>query len=67
LGCPVLVGHSHKSMFAHIDRDDDERYEPTIAATTLAADRGADIVRVHDVDANVAAVDVVEAARNGTE
>ncbi|MFC7073690.1 dihydropteroate synthase [Halovenus rubra] len=66
LGCPVLVGHSHKSMFGHVDRDADERYEPTIAATTLAADRGADIVRVHDVDANVAAVDVVEAARNGT-
>ncbi|SDJ86246.1 dihydropteroate synthase [Halovenus aranensis] len=67
LGCPVLVGHSHKSMFGHVGREDGERYEPTIAATALAADRGADIVRVHDVDANVAAVDVVEATRNGDD
>ncbi|WP_267163929.1 dihydropteroate synthase [Halovenus salina] len=64
LGCPVLVGHSHKSMFGYVDRADGERYEPTIAATALAADRGADIVRVHDVDGNVAAVDVVEATRD---
>jgi dihydropteroate synthase len=63
LGCPILIGHSHKSMFAHVDRDAEERYEPTIAATALAADRGADIVRVHDVEANVAAVDVVDAMR----
>jgi len=62
LGCPVLVGHSHKSMFGHVDRGDGERYEATVAGTALAAERGADIVRVHDVDANVAAVDVVEAA-----
>jgi dihydropteroate synthase len=67
LGCPVLVGHSHKSMFGHVDRGPDERYEPTVAATALAAERGADIVRVHDVDANVAAVDIVEAAREGTD
>ena len=64
LGCPVLVGHSHKSMFELVDRGADERYEPTIAATTLAAQRGADIVRVHDVAANRAAVDVVETARD---
>jgi len=63
-GCPVLVGHSHKSMFGLVDRDAGNRYEPTIAATALAAERGADIVRVHDVAANRAAVDVVETARN---
>ena len=67
LNCPVLVGHSHKSMFELVDRDADERYEPTIAATTLAAQRGADIVRVHDVAANRAAVDVVETARDPSE
>ena len=61
LGCPVLVGHSHKSMFETVDRGPQERYEATIAATALAADRGVDVVRVHDVDGNVAAVDVVEA------
>ncbi|MDT3437151.1 dihydropteroate synthase [Haloarcula sp. 1CSR25-25] len=64
LGCPVLVGHSHKSMFGRIDRDDDDRTEATVAATALAAERGADIVRVHDVPENVAAVDVVTAAQN---
>ena len=63
LGCPVLVGHSHKSMFAHVDRASGERYEPTVAATALAVERGADVVRVHDVDANVAAVDVAAATR----
>jgi len=62
LGCPVLVGHSHKSMFGHVGRAAGDRYEPTVAATALAAERGADIVRVHDVAANAAAVDVVEAA-----
>ncbi|MEF8886883.1 MAG: dihydropteroate synthase [Haloarculaceae archaeon] len=62
LGCPILVGHSHKSMFAAVGREAGERFEPTIAATALAAERGADIVRVHDVAANRAAVDVVDAA-----
>jgi dihydropteroate synthase len=62
LGCPILVGHSHKSMFAAVGREAGERFEPTVAATALAAERGADIVRVHDVAANRAAVDVVDAA-----
>jgi dihydropteroate synthase len=62
LGCPVLVGHSHKSMFSLVDRDRDERLDATVAGTTLAAERGADIVRVHDVEANVAAVRTVAAA-----
>ena len=62
LGCPVLVGHSHKSMFGLVDRDAGERLEPTVAATAVAAEHGADIVRVHDVAANAAAVDVVRAA-----
>ncbi|WP_049922886.1 dihydropteroate synthase [Halopiger djelfimassiliensis] len=56
LGCPVLVGHSHKSMFEHVGREAGERLEATVAASALAADRGADIVRVHDVPENVAAV-----------
>ncbi|WP_254829671.1 dihydropteroate synthase [Haloglomus salinum] len=62
LGCPVLVGHSHKSMFGLLGADVDERLAPTVAATALAADRGADVVRVHDVAENVAAVRTVEAA-----
>ncbi|WP_458206917.1 dihydropteroate synthase [Haladaptatus sp. NG-SE-30] len=63
LDCPVLVGHSHKSMFGLIGEDDD-RTAATVAGTTIAAERGADIVRVHDVAENVAAVRAVEAAES---
>ncbi|MFB6106100.1 MAG: dihydropteroate synthase [Halobacteriaceae archaeon] len=62
LGCPVLVGHSHKSLFDAIGYGPSERDHPTVAATALAVERGADVVRVHDVAANVAAVRSVEAA-----
>jgi dihydrofolate synthase / dihydropteroate synthase len=64
LGCPILFGHSHKSMFAHIGCESGERLEPTVAASALAADRGADLVRVHDVPENVAAVRTTLAARD---
>jgi dihydropteroate synthase len=64
LGCPVLVGHSHKSMFDLVGSEAGERLPATAAATALAAERGADVVRVHDVPENVAAVRVVEAARD---
>jgi dihydropteroate synthase len=67
LDCAVLVGHSHKSMFGAVGRDDDERLSSTVAATAIAADRGADVVRVHDVDENVAAVDTARAARRPDE
>ncbi len=62
LGCPVLVGHSHKSLFATVDRGPNDREHATVAATALAVERGADLVRVHDVAENRAAVDVVAAA-----
>ena len=66
LGCPLLVGHSHKSLFAAVDRDHGERLPATLAATALLADRGADLVRVHDVPENVAAVrTALETARAG--
>ena len=61
LGCPVLVGHSHKSMFDLVDAGD-ERLPATVAGTAIAAERGADIVRVHDVPENVAAVRTRRAA-----
>ncbi|MFC6962452.1 dihydropteroate synthase [Halocatena marina] len=60
LGTPIMVGHSHKSMFEHAGCGPDERLAPTIAATTLATERGADIVRVHDVAPNAAAVATAE-------
>jgi len=54
LGAPVMVGHSNKSMFAEVAGEN--RAAPTVAATALAAERGADLVRVHDVAPNAAAV-----------
>ncbi|PSQ58200.1 MAG: dihydropteroate synthase [Halobacteriales archaeon SW_9_67_25] len=59
LGAPVMVGHSNKSMFADVAGED--RTAPTVAATALAADRGVDLVRVHDVAPNAAAVRTVRA------
>ncbi len=61
LDCPVLIGHSHKSMFGAVGREPDDREHATVAATALAADRGADVVRIHDVAENRAAVDVAAA------
>ena len=63
LDCPVLIGHSHKSMFADASRDAPDHGAATVAGTTIAVERGADIVRVHDVAENVAAVRAAEAAR----
>jgi dihydropteroate synthase len=62
LGCPVLAGHSHKSMFRVIGEESGDCLEATVAGTTIAAERGADIVRVHDVAENVPAVRAVEQA-----
>ena len=62
LGCPVLVGHSHKSLFGLVGEEPGDCLEATIAGTALAAERGVDVVRVHDVAENAAAVNVVEAA-----
>ncbi|RAW43954.1 dihydropteroate synthase, partial [Halorubrum sp. 48-1-W] len=62
LGCPVLVGHSYKSFYGAVDLGPDDREHATVAATALAVERGADLVRVHDVAENRAAVDVVRTA-----
>ncbi|RDZ65158.1 dihydropteroate synthase [Haloferax sp. Atlit-12N] len=64
LGCPILVGHSHKSMFSLVGEEPGDSLAATVAGTAIAADRGADIVRVHDVPENVAAVNVALASRD---
>ncbi|WP_135302220.1 dihydropteroate synthase [Haloarcula amylovorans] len=64
LGCPILFGHSHKSLFGLVGEEPGDCLEATVAGTTLAVERGADIIRVHDVAENVAAVNVAEAARD---
>jgi len=50
LGYPVLVGPSRKSFIGYtLDLPPEERVEGTAAAVAIGIDRGADIVRVHDV------------------
>jgi dihydropteroate synthase len=50
LGYPLLVGPSRKSFIGYtLDLPPDERVEGTAAAAALSIDRGADIIRVHDV------------------
>lgn len=50
LGYPLLVGPSRKSFIGYtLDLPPDERIEGTAAAVALSINRGADIIRVHDV------------------
>jgi len=59
---PVLVGLSRKSMIDHaLGLPVDARLEASVALAVLAAERGAAVVRVHDVAATVRAVRMAEA------
>ena len=50
LGYPLLLGASRKSFIGYtLDLPPDQRLEGTAAAVAIGIDRGADIVRVHDV------------------
>jgi len=49
-GCPLLVGVSQKAFLGQlVDRPVQERQWATAAAVAMAVDRGAGIIRVHDV------------------
>jgi dihydropteroate synthase len=62
LGYPLLAGISRKSMLGKLTgRDTNERVAPSVAAAILAADRGARIIRVHDVQETVDSLKVWEA------
>lgn len=57
---PVLVGVSRKSMFTReLGISVEEALPATTAANAIALERGAAILRVHDVEAAVQAVEVV--------
>lgn len=67
LGHPVLLGTSRKSTLGRIvDGAPEDRLAATVATSAVAALAGADIVRVHDVEANRDAVRVVDAALRAT-
>jgi len=62
LGAPVLVGLSRKSMIgALLDRPVEQRLHASVALALLAAQKGASIVRVHDVGPTVDALRIWEA------
>lgn len=59
---PLLVGLSRKSMLGKITgRDVHERAYASVAAALLAAERGADLLRVHDVAATQDALKLLTA------
>jgi dihydropteroate synthase len=62
-GASVLLGPSRKSFIAAFDgAPPDARLGGTIAACLLAVERGASVLRVHDVGAVRQALDVARAA-----
>ena len=64
LGRPVVVGASRKSFIGKIDGSDAaERLGGTIAASVLAVEGGAEVLRVHDVAALAQALRMAEAIR----
>jgi dihydropteroate synthase len=62
LGFPVLLGPSRKSFIGYtLDLPPDQRLEGTAAAVAIGIARGADIVRVHDVEPMLRVAHMVDA------
>jgi dihydropteroate synthase len=62
LGRPIMLGTSRKSTLGLVlDLPAGERLEATLATTALAATAGIDLIRVHDVRANVRAARLTDA------
>ncbi len=75
LGYPVLAGWSRKSSLVAVTQtslsnaatlDRHERMVPSVAAAVLAVERGARVVRVHDVKETVQALKVWQAMQAAT-
>ena len=65
-GLPLLVGMSRKSMIAKVlGREVDERLPASLALAVMAAERGADILRVHDVRETSDALRMAQAVLRG--
>ena len=64
LGFPLLVGMSRKSMIGNVlDKPVGERLHGSVAAALLAAQQGANIIRVHDVGPTVDALKILAAVQ----
>ncbi len=67
LGRPIVLGTSRKSTLGKVlDLPPEERLEATLATTALGVAAGVDVVRVHDVRANVRAARMADAIVRGT-
>jgi len=65
MGYPLLAGWSRKSSLGAVTGlDVDQRLLPSVAAALLAVERGAHVVRVHDVRETVQALAVWKAMRS---
>ena len=65
LNAPILVGVSRKSMlYKPLQTTPADVLPATVAAHTLALERGADILRVHDVKAAVQAITIYQLTHN---
>ena len=59
---PLLVGMSRKSMIGNLlGRDTEQRLAGSLAAALIAAQQGAQIIRVHDVTETVDLLKVMSA------
>ena len=66
LECPILVGISRKSMLTRLlDISSSQALAATTALNSFALDRGASILRVHDVKEAVQAVKIYSALNQG--
>ena len=66
LGRPILLGTSRKSTIGKVlDLPADQRLEGTLATSALGIASGADIIRVHDVRANVRVARMTDAIVRG--
>ncbi len=65
-GYPVMVGISRKFMLGKLsDKAVNQRLPASLSAAVLAAQAGAAIIRVHDVDETVDALKVATALQSG--
>jgi dihydropteroate synthase len=65
LGKPLLIGPSRKSFIARVlGSNSQSRISGSLAACVMAAERGANILRVHDVKEVNQSLKIVEAVKN---
>lgn len=73
LGCPVVIGVSRKSFLRVAleeaglgDSSSEERLEASLAGAVIAAERGAVLIRAHDVGPTRRALALLEGSREGS-